>query len=80
MKTLILCRSESAAKDIRRAFSEMPELHVAPWHSALTGYRFDKVIWMVGEPRSDTEREVKALVLRDRVPGLLMREGELFVI
>lgn len=73
-KILFLCHNEDHARIVRETL-EIPDALYLSWQSPRTGHRFQKIVWMGGEP---DPREYR--FLREIAPTLLAPGGTLVVL
>lgn len=74
-KILFLCRNEDHARIVRETLKIQDAVYLS-WQSALTGRRFQKIVWIAGEPLDARELSF----LREVAPTLLAIRGTLVVL
>lgn len=75
-ETLIVCRDEAQKREAILAFGFDDSTMYTTLHSALTGYRFNKIIVIAGGPWS--EHDLRQI--REDLPTKLVPRGELYVL
>jgi hypothetical protein len=79
VKVLVLCPNERCLGEAVQAL-QIPAMY-RTWFSALTGYRFDKIIVIRGGGVvSAVEAEVWERLIKEDLPTHLTRDGKIFLL